>query len=363
MSAEESTGAGRNLGPISVVVINFEGEDYLEPCLRSVEAQTEPADEVLVVDNASKDGSLNVLNTHFRSVEIVRMVENVGPCVARNVGMRAAKYRFVLLLDNDVVLAPGTLAALKRALEGDPGAAIAQARSLYRDDPARIHYDGGDLHYAGLISLHNFGAPRPESCPDVEEIDVAIALANLVDKGEVIDAGGFDESFFLVMEDLDLSHRLRLAGRRILRVNTDPVLHDAGTPGISFRKGDDYPARRVYFHSRNRWLYMVKCYRLWTLFVSLPGLLVYEAAWLAFSVRCGHGRAWLRGKASFFGQLREALRKRRHIQRRRKLGDRALLVGGPLTLSPNLANSNSGGARILDGALRGWWAVCRWLVV
>lgn len=361
--SDSSATARRDLGPISVVVVNYQGEHYLEPCLRSIQAQTREPDEVLVVENASTDGSLNVLNTHFRGVEVVRMPSNVGACIARNVGMRAAKYRFVLLVDNDVILAPDTLEKLVSALEERPDAVMAQPRSVYKEDNSRVHYDGGDLHYAGLISLHNFGAPRPADSPAVEEIDVAISLALLVDKAQVIEAGGFDEVFFILFEDLDLSHRLRLAGKAILKVNDAAVQHDAGTPGISFRDDSDYPGRRVFFHSRNRWLYMVKCYRWWTLFVSLPGLLIYEGAWFVFSLKAGNAGPWFRGKAAFFRGFGEALRKRKHIQRRRKVGDRALLVGGPLTLSPNLAASKGLGARILDGALRGWWAVCRWLVI
>lgn len=360
---DQSHGAPRDLGPVSVVVINYQGEAYLKACLDSVQAQTVQPDEVLVVENASTDGSLNVLNTHFRGVEILRMKDNVGACIARNVGMRAAKYRFVLLLDNDVVLEPDVLERLRDALMARPDAVMAQPRSVYKDDPTRIHYDGGNIHYAGLISLHNFGAPR-EGAPDapVEEIDVAISLCLLADKREVIDAGGFDEAFFILFEDLDLSHRLRLAGHKILKVNGAIAHHDAGTAGISFREETDYPSRRVFFHSRNRWLYMTKTLGLWTWIVAMPGILAYEAAWMAFAAKEGGLGAWFKGKRAFLANFKEARRKRKHVQRRRKVGDRALLVGGPLTLSPNLAASRGLGARILDGALRGWWSICRWLV-
>lgn len=355
---------GRSLGPISAVVVNYQGEDYLEACIRSIQAQSLPVAEIVVVENASTDGSLNVLNSAFRGVEILRMKENVGACTARNVGMRAAKYRWVLLVDNDVVLAEDTLAKMHDAVAEREGVVMAQPRSVFKDDPTRIHYDGGDVHYAGLISLHHFGAELASATgPSVEEIDVAISLCLLVDKKEIIEAGGFDESYFILFEDLDLSHRLRLAGHKILRVNDAIVEHDAGTAGISFREGADYPARRVFFHSRNRWLYMSKCFRLWTLLVCLPGLLVYEFAWLAFIAKQGHIGAWWRGKRAYFALLGETRRKRRSVQRRRRVGDRGLLVGGPLTLSPNLASSGGLGLRILDGALRGWWALCRWLVV
>ncbi|MEM9382995.1 MAG: glycosyltransferase family 2 protein [Planctomycetota bacterium] len=354
----------RSLGPISAVVVNYQGEAYLEACIRSIQEQSLPVAEIVVVENASTDASLNVLNSHFRGVEILRMKSNVGACTARNVGMRAAKYRWVLLVDNDVVLAPNTLERLRDALVERPDAVMAQPRSLFKDAPDRVHYDGGDLHYAGLISLHSFGAKLDEVAgPPVEEVDVLISLCLLLDKKEIVEAGGFDESYFILFEDLDLSHRLRLAGHALLKVNDAPVLHDAGTAGISFREGSDYPARRVFFHSRNRWLYMTKCHRAWTLFVALPGLLVYEAAWLAFVAKQGHLGAWWRGKRAYFALFGEARRKRRSVQRRRKVGDRALLVGGPLTLSPNLRTSAGPGLRILDGVLRGWWAVCRWLVV
>lgn len=360
-----SDAPARDLGPISAVVVNYNGEHYLEACLRSLQGQTVPPDEIVVVENASTDGSLNVLNSHFRDVELVRMTTNVGPCIARNVGMRAAKYRFVLLVDNDVVLEPRVLERLREELERRPDAVMAQPRSVFKSDPGRIHYDGGRIHYVGLISLFHFGeADGRAVVPAVEEIDVGISLCLLLDKKEAIDAGGFDEAFFILFEDLDLSHRLRLAGHRILKVNDALALHDDGTAGISFREERaDYPERRVFFHSRNRWLYMAKCYRLWTLLVCLPGILVYEAAWFLFALKEGHAGAWLRGKGAFLKAFREARRKRRWVQRRRKIGDRELLVGGPLTLSPNLAASRGLGARLLDGALRAWWGLCRWVVV
>lgn len=361
---QRSDGAASPLGPISAVVVNYQGEAYLEACIRSIQAQSLPVAELIVVENASTDGSLNLLNTQFRGVETLRMVENVGACTARNVGMRAAKYRWVLLVDNDVVLADDTLEHLAAAVSVEEGAVMAQPRSLFKADPTRVHYDGGDFHFAGLISLHNFGAEVGAlESPPVEDINVAISLCLLVDKKAAIEVGGFDESFFILFEDLDLSHRLRLAGHRILKVNSAAVLHDAGTAGISFREGTDYPGRRVFFHSRNRWLYMAKCHRLWTLLLSAPGLLIYEAAWVLFSAKQGHLGPWWRGKVAFFGRLPEVLRRRRQIQRGRKIGDRGLLVGGPLTLSPNLSSSGGLGLRLLDGALRGWWGLCRWFVV
>ena len=144
---QRSDGAASPLGPISAVVVNYQGEAYLEACIRSIQAQSLPVAELIVVENASTDGSLNLLNTQFRGIETLRMVENVGACTARNVGMRAAKYRWVLLVDNDVVLADDTLEHLAAAVSVEEGAVMAQPRSLFKADPTRVHYDGGDFHF------------------------------------------------------------------------------------------------------------------------------------------------------------------------------------------------------------------------
>jgi len=348
---------------VSAVVINYQGEAYLEACLRSIEALEPPVDEIVVVENGSSDGSLNILNTHFRGVELVRLHQNVGASTGRNVGLRAAKHRHVLLVDNDVVLAPDTLVKLRAALEARPDLALVQPRAVYKSDPTRVHYDGGSMHYAGLLALRNSGVPLAEAeGHGIVDVPAVISLALLVDKKPVVEVGGFDEEMFILFEDLDLSYRLRAAGYGLAVVEDAVVLHDSGTAGISFRAGA-YPPQRVFLHSRNRWFFLAKNLRLWTLFLAAPGILVYEAAWLMFTLRHGTLRDWLRGKRAFFGHSRRLWQKRRKVQRQRRVGDRHLLVGGPLTLSPALGGRRGLGARALDGALRGWWGLVRWLVV
>jgi GT2 family glycosyltransferase len=361
--AESSPRHTGRVTSVSAVVVNYQGEAYLEACLRSIQALDDPVDEIVVVDNDSTDGSLNILNTHFRSVELLRMKDNVGPATARNVGLRAAKHRFVLLLDNDVILAPDTLTKLRAALDARPDLAMVQPRAVYKSDPTRVHYDGGGLHYAGLITLRNSGVALAEAAGrGIVDVDVVISLALLADKKALVDVGGFDEEMFILFEDLDLCYRLRSAGHGIALVEDAVVQHDSGTAGISFR-GGEYPERRVFLHSRNRWIYLAKNYRLWTLILASPALCLYELAWLGFAVKQGHIGAWLRGKRAFFGHARRLWQKRRKVNRMRTVGDRRLLIGGPLTLSPGLEGGQGLGARALDGALRGWWGLVRWLAV
>ncbi|MCA9001736.1 MAG: glycosyltransferase family 2 protein, partial [Planctomycetes bacterium] len=234
--------------------------------------------------------------------------------------------------------------------------------SVFTADRERVHYDGGFLHYAGLIALRNFYRPIAEAeGPRVAEVDVAIAVCLLIDKDAVLEVGGYDETYFFWFEDLDLSMRLRRTGHRFLSVADAIVLHDEGTEGLSSRDGSQYPDRRVYYHSRNRWLYLLRTHRLRTLLLAAPGLCVYEAFWLAFALKQGALGSWWGGKVSFLKLLPESWRRNRELSRVATVNDRLLLHGGPLTVTPGAARSGFMAfvVSVLDKILRAWWGLAR----
>ena len=355
----------RQIGPVSVVVCNYNGERYLSDCMDSILALDPGPDEIVVVDNGSTDQSLQILRTRFPDVQVLELIENGGPCVARNEGMRVARNRWVFAVDNDAILRPDVLGKLIQVAEAFPAAVVVQPRSLLDDERTRVHYDGACFHYAGLFALRNFYRPLAEAEGEgVLAVDGAVAIALLLDRDRVFEVGGYDEDFFILFEDYDLSLRLRIAGHEIYSREDAIVLHRGGTPGISFREGMEYPSVRAFYHSRNRWLLLIKNHALWTLVVSLPGLVLYELAWFAFTLSKGHARAWGRGKLAFVRALPKALEQRRSIQAARRTPDREMLVGGPVTLSPELVQRPLGrlGARLLDAGLRAWWSVARLLV-
>lgn len=351
---------------VSAVVVNFDGAAYLARCLDALEALEPGLDEILVVDNASRDGSAELAAARAPRVGLLRLPSNAGPCPARNAGLRAARNRWVLLLDNDAICERDALGRLLAALrESGPDVALLEPRSVFDAEPARVHYDGGALHYAGLIALRNFYTPleRAEGRGTLE-IGCAVSVALLVDRERILELGGFDERYFILFEDLDLSYRLRAAGGRILAVEDALVRHMGGTRGISFREGPRYPARRVYLHARNRWIFLAKNYRAWTLAACAPGLVLYELSGFGFALLAGAPLAWLRGKLDFLGELGGILRERRRVQALRRRGDRALLVGGPLTTTPDALRGGvrRTAQRALDRLLRGWWALARRLL-
>jgi len=359
-TTEEPGRANQGLGPVSVVVCNYNGERYLVECLDSVRALHGFVDEVIVVDNASTDDSRAIAEKH--GARVVVMDRNDGPCPARNAGMRAAKNRWVLALDNDAVCTPDMLDKLCAAVVGEADVVIAQPRSVFANEPDRVHYDGGSFHYVGLIALRNFYLPRERAeGHGVVPVDCAVAVALLVDRDALLAIGGYDETMFILFEDLDLSFRLRACGRRIVSVEDAIVLHKGGTVGISFREGPSYPGSRVFFHSRNRWTYMAKCLRWRTLFVALPGIALYEAVWFVFACLSGSPFAWLRGKWRFLRLAGHVRRERRLFQSQRTVADKDLLVGGPLTVTPSLRLGGFKGfvLRALDHVLASWWNVVR----
>lgn len=350
------------LGPISAVVCNYNGVEHLPPCLSALRMQTRKLDELLVVDNASTDASRELVQRDFREAQVIALERNDGPCPARNLGLERARNRWVLLVDNDAVLTPDALAKLERALLERPDAVLAQPRSVFAHDPSRVHYDGGALHYVGLFSLRNFFTPLGEARGSgVIEVDGAVSVALLVDRDAVLAAGAFDPAFFILFEDLDLSLRLRARGHTLLSVEDALVHHRGGTAGISFRGKVDYPRRRAFLHSRNRWLYVAKNYTARTLFFIAPALCLYEVVWAAFTLRAGTFTAYLAGKWAFARSLPSTLRARRANLHARVLRDRDLLVGGPLTIAPQLQQSGVAKRLLggLDTLLAAWWKLVR----
>jgi GT2 family glycosyltransferase len=343
--------------PISVVVCNYQGVEHLPHCLGALRAQTRPPAELIVVDNASTDASEALVRERFPEARWIALQRNAGPAPARNRGLVEAAHRLVLLVDNDAVLAPDCLERLAAAWR--EGVALVQPRSVFDADPARVHYDGGRFHYAGLYSLRNFGVPleRAEG-RGVLEVDGAVSVVLLADRDVLLAAGGFDPRFFILFEDLDLSYRLRLEGRTILSVEEALVRHRGGTSGISYRGPAGYPRERTFLHSRNRWIFLLKNYRVATLCAALPGLALYELAAAGFALASGHLGDYLRGKRELLLGLGTTLAARAEIQERRRLTDRELLVGGPLTIHRDLG-PRSLSAAALDRALALWWKVAR----
>jgi len=348
---------------VSVAVTNYNGEAYLDACLGKVKAQTVPPDEILVVDDASTDGSLSLLRECHPDVRILQQKENRGPGAARNRALDEARNRFVFQVDNDALPEPDCLERLLATLEKRPGVVIAQARVVHDHDPTRIHYDGGSVHYLGIVALRSHGLTVDEATSDVENVDAVMAVALLIDR-EALGDHRYDEGFHFYFEDIDFSVRLRLLGKQLVVDPSALVRHREGTADLSFRRERGYPARRAFYFTRNRWRFARKILTSRTLLLGIPALVVYEGAYLLFLAAKGHLGPWLRAVIAVQRERGEVSSLRGEIQATRTLSDRELVGGSRLTfVSPD---DNRWLTRWLEGILnawlRFWWFFMRPLV-
>jgi hypothetical protein len=201
-----------------------------------------------------------------------------------------------------------------------------------------------------------------------ERSDVAgcIGACYLLDRETVLAEGGFDDAYFFYFEDLEFMLRLAALGHDFVCEPAALAYHDrgAGTAGLSFRGTGAYPLRRAYLSMRHRWLTMLIHYRLRTLLLLLPALMLYELAVVAFALSRGWGLQWLRAWSWQIRSLPATARRRRVAQRSRVRNDRDLLVGGPLPLAPGVIRHGAAGVAvsILSAVLDAYWRLARHVI-
>lgn len=347
---------------ITVCVINFNGEECLPGTLAAIGNLVNQVSRILVVDNASTDGSSSVV-ARFPDVQLIPLPENRGPGRARNVGFLEAETDLVLFVDNDVVLSRRTPQRLVEALTGDPEAALAMPRVLYAHEPDRLQYDGASSHFLGLMTLDNADRPVGDVKPVTRPLQSLVTACFLADRSRWGKRPLFDENLFIYLEDHDLGLRARISGHRILSVPAR-CYHGGGTAGLSLRRLGYHTDRRIENVIRNRWIILLKNYSFRTLLILSPALLVFELFQLAGAVRKKWLRHWLRAVRFVWRNRFAILRNRRAVQSSRRISDREILSGGSVPFSDELLAGGIEGiaGRLMDLGSRGYWAFARHLV-
>lgn len=350
-----------DLAEITAVLTNYNGGQRILAAIKALYRQPTPLAAIIVVDNASSDGSPAQIAAQFPDVCLLTLPDNLGPTVARNHGLRAAHTPLVLLLDDDVYVADDCLAQLY-AVQRQQQATVVLPRIQFASEPPLIQCDGAAHHFVGTMILRH-GQQRPETvAAATTPVRGFISSCLLVDRAAMLAAGGFNEAFFIYFDDLELSNRLFLLGQRFVCVETAVAYHDpASRPGIAFRQANHYPVRRAYMTMRHRLAILFLQYRWRSLLVLAPALLLYEAATLGLALGRGWGWAWLRAWLWLFKMLPTRWPQRQQLQRGRVVGDQAWLVGGTLPLNPQTLQSKPSRWLVvaLSAALNGYWRLVR----
>ncbi|HEX8064970.1 MAG TPA: glycosyltransferase family 2 protein [Thermoleophilaceae bacterium] len=335
---------------LSIVIVAFDEGDDLRPVLDELARQRRPGDEVVVVHNsggepAASARTVELAGSHEAVDRVIESGGNLGFPRAANLGASATSRETVLFLNPDALPEPGCLDALR-----DPPAGWDAWMGLVAlDDGERVNTAGGVVHFLGFGWTGRYREPLASVGAEPAPVGFLSGACLAIRREAWEAAGAFPDSFFLYVDDVDLSHRLRLMGRRFGVVPTARVRHD-----YEFGRRPD----KLRELERNRLLMVVRCYPAALLAAVAPALVATDLALLAYATVAGWGAAKARGTGGFLRALPAALRERRAIQARAAIGAGEFAQA----MVPELDSPYFGAAgrsRAVRALLRAYWALVR----
>lgn len=214
---------------VYIIILNWNGKEDTIACLRSIERVKYPNFSVILVDNASSDGTVEYVKDKFPSVKIIANSENLRFAGGNNVGIKYALERnadYVLLLNNDTEVAPDFLPELVRAAENDKSIGIAGPKIYYYEGNKMIWFAGGKVEFwKGWISHIGIREPDYGQYDFAREVDYITGCCMLVKREVIEKIGKLDESFFIYGEDADWSLRASRAGYSLVYVPSSIIWH------------------------------------------------------------------------------------------------------------------------------------------
>ncbi len=299
---------------VSVIVVNWNGRELLPECLDALQQQTYPFFTVIVVDNGSADGSVQFMRVRYPEVKTISLSTNTGFSAANNRAIQTVNTAYVALLNNDAVPHPSWLQALVDGLDENPRAGCAASKMLLYDQRHMIDRAGDGYTRAGAALMRGRGSSAGEF-DRCEPVFGACAGAALYRTSMFADIGLFDEDFFLLYEDVDLSFRAQLGGYQCVYVPDAIVYHKGSTSIVR-----DSPLSVYYGHRNIEWVYLKNMPSPLVARTIVPHIM-YGVMALIFFVTKGRGRPFVRAKLSLLSNIRVLLKKRRESMSRKRVDD------------------------------------------
>jgi GT2 family glycosyltransferase len=318
---------------LSVLVVTYESASALEALLPALQRELQPGDELVVVDNASRDGSAKVAGV--AGARVIANRDNRGFAAACNQAAAVATGDLLVLLNPDSIPQPGFRAAITQPAGGEWAAWM----GLVMDGDA-INTSGGVVHFTGI-------AWAGHAVPARRDVGFLSGACLAIPRATWDELGGFSPAYFMYHEDVDLSLRLRLRGARI-GVTPDAVVdHD-----YAFAKGQV----KWRMLERNRWATIVRTYPTPLLLLAGPALLALELALWPAALAGGWAGPKARATADVLQSLPRLRAERRAIQDARTVSPHAFAQ----TLTAELSSpflGPLGRSRVLTAVLRAYWAL------
>jgi GT2 family glycosyltransferase len=310
---------------ISVIIVNYNGLKYLKTCFDSIAKSSYPFEkmEAIMVDNKSGDGSIDFVKASYPWVNVLSLDTNYGFAMANNIGAKNAKGEYLVFLNNDAVVTPNWLNSLVDTMEKDSDIGIVGSKILFLDAPEKINSAGANITFNGVGYDIGFLDDDSEKYNAGGYKGCVCAAAMMVRRREFLDFGGFDEDYFIYLEDVDLCWRYWLSGKTVLYIPGSTVYHkSSGTSGES-----RHSPLKVFYGTRNSLFNVVKNFETHNILFPLFFSFFYNMIkFLYFLFRLEFNLATLIVKAysSFLRLLPRTIAKRRDIQKNRRISDRYL---------------------------------------
>lgn len=277
-----------NYPSVAIVILNYNGRNYLQRFLPSVLASTYPNKRIYVADNASTDDSLQLLQTNFAGVEVIILDKNYGFAEGYNQALKKVEADYFILLNSDVEVTMGWIEPIITLMQNDPSIAACQPKILSYHQKDQFEYagaSGGWIDYLG----YPFARGRVfDHCEQdngqyntTTEVFWATGAAMFVRASVFKQLAGFDGFFFAHMEEIDLCWRMQLAGYKIMCCPASVVYHVGGG---TLPKGN---SRKVFLNFRNNLIMLGKNLCLTEKFWKLPLRLMLDAAFAWKSLLSG----------------------------------------------------------------------------
>jgi hypothetical protein len=294
----------------AAIVVNYNGKETIRDCLDSLLTQSNPFSEIIVVDNNSPDRSGEGLETAFPGIKLLLLPENSGFPSACNTGIRNSSSELVVILNNDIRLDQDWLSNM--LARTNPEWDFWASMVIFADSPGKIDSAGDGMTVIGAAYKAGHGRQASFFAKERETFGACAAAAmyrrSLLDR-----IGGFDEDFFLIYEDVDLSFRARLIGGRCLFVPDARVYHR-----VNYSIGT-FSHNYVFFGQRNSEYVFWKNMPTPLLLLYLPERIVFGLMSLAYFSLKGRLLSFVKAKADFLKHFPEILKKRREIQRSKNI--------------------------------------------
>ena len=302
----------------SVIIVLYNGLKYLEALFAALSPQLTSADELILVDNASQDGSVDWVKQHLPHHKLVKNPKNLGFALACNQGARLASGEYLVFLNQDTQPLPGWLEGLLESFKEDTCVGLTTSQVLMMQQPDLIHMCGMQIHYSGLPFGRGLMQPR-DALIQTAQVGSVSGASFAIRRSLWEDLGGFDEFLYMYSEEIDLSWRACLAGFDCLYTPASQVLHDNWSERPGYLS--------LYYSKRNRYILLYKYWHWRTLLLLSPGLLLADFFDLAHSLRLGSRglKASLSAWAWILTHFKSVLKVRKLAQTRRLRGDLTLL--------------------------------------